>query len=1127
MVDVVGLRFVTDGQLEALNALRDYQDGLRDLSSLKNKYVATMNAAVAREVQAEKKAAQDIATAQRQRDAEDRAALQRYLRYQREREAAAQREARAAEKAAGEAIRLKQREAQETEALARAYNPLMAATAAYEREVIQLNRAHQLGVLTADQLEAKLAELGSAYAVAGTSAVNATRFMNQYGDGVQIAGIKTNRFGMISQQVGYQVGDFFVQVQSGTNAFVAFGQQATQLAGLLPGLAGAVVGIGISVGTMFLSAWDRSRKSAEAAGEAFDGVRQSLDNLEAVRLDTIGEGFAAAAKAARADFEGLLSVMEAVELRALEAALTAPVQALIDQLIEYERQRDLAIRFSADEPTMNILGQSDPERLIQTIQILNQLQGDTREELQQQLNLIEIQIRGSGLLTAEAQTLIAALATQLGMQESLATETEAAAEAEKERVSAAQAVSDALNAEMTSLLTRQMIAETVLRYGEESAELAQVEAALARETYEAEQMRLGLKEEALAAVMAEYDRTVAIEARVRALPAAYAAASASVDAMNARLGTTLGKIGSILSAIGQIGFGIVAAQAETAALNAGMSQGAARIEGEYAAAIAGGAQTGLAGLANTLQAGVVRVVSQARLAAEEERQAAVAASIASTAGGSDSGGGSVDETTQSIEEMTEAYNRLMGQLDPAIEAAQKMARDTKILTDAYDAGIISTEELAAAQKLLRESVEGDGDESWLVKPLEDFGAALGDLIESGGKDFEGFANRMVSTFSQAIAKMVAEQAAAKLGQMGGMFGGVFGAIAGAAVGFGLGKLLNTDGTPRQDARDAQALQLQTAILEAEGKTNVLRQMVLDKMWAGNHALQERLWLLEDEKRISDEKLGLQQQLWQLTGQTDKLRKLELSTLDKSNRALQKRIWMIEDRRAARALGDDALDDDGVPRDNSERLGLMRRIWELTGQTAKIRRAELLALEPANRELQKRIWALEKEAEAAAKAKAELQAVNADRRDLRRQWYELIGDEQKLREMDLKALDESLHPLQLRIWALQDEREAAEAAAEAAERLADSLTTDMFATLFDYERAVGRARNGGMAPLSTPAVSSTAGSSAVVTAAATGNATSTGSSTDALLAAILNRISRLESLHRKWDTNGLPEERVSA
>jgi hypothetical protein len=51
----------------------------------------------------------------------------------------------------------------------------------------------------------------------------------------QMAATKsTNRMGVVTQQAGYQVSDFIVQVQSGTNPFVAFSQQASQLAGVLP-----------------------------------------------------------------------------------------------------------------------------------------------------------------------------------------------------------------------------------------------------------------------------------------------------------------------------------------------------------------------------------------------------------------------------------------------------------------------------------------------------------------------------------------------------------------------------------------------------------------------------------------------------------------------------------------------------------------------------------------------------------------------------------------------------------------------------------------------------------------------------------------------------------------------------
>ena len=89
---------------------------------------------------------------------------------------------------------------------------------------------------------------------------------------------KMSKFGMVSQQVGYQVGDFFVQVQSGTSALVAFGQQGTQLAGLLPGVAGAVVGISLAVGTMLLRSFQQASGDAKTLTEAMEDLQDSFDD---------------------------------------------------------------------------------------------------------------------------------------------------------------------------------------------------------------------------------------------------------------------------------------------------------------------------------------------------------------------------------------------------------------------------------------------------------------------------------------------------------------------------------------------------------------------------------------------------------------------------------------------------------------------------------------------------------------------------------------------------------------------------------------------------------------------------------------------------------------------------------
>lgn len=87
------------------------------------------------------------------------------------------------------------------------------------------------------------------------------------------------------QQLGYQVGDFAVQVQGGTSAVTAFIQQGSQIAGAF-GPVGAVIGaVGAVVGAL-ATAWFRSGDAAETAGdqlrkltEGTDEYRKRLEDL--------------------------------------------------------------------------------------------------------------------------------------------------------------------------------------------------------------------------------------------------------------------------------------------------------------------------------------------------------------------------------------------------------------------------------------------------------------------------------------------------------------------------------------------------------------------------------------------------------------------------------------------------------------------------------------------------------------------------------------------------------------------------------------------------------------------------------------------------------------------------------
>ena len=83
------------------------------------------------------------------------------------------------------------------------------------------------------------------------SSTKADTAVTKTGAAAEKAAPKMSGFGTKAQQAGYQIQDFVVQVQSGTSVFVAFGQQASQLAGALgPGGAvlGAVIALGAAVG---------------------------------------------------------------------------------------------------------------------------------------------------------------------------------------------------------------------------------------------------------------------------------------------------------------------------------------------------------------------------------------------------------------------------------------------------------------------------------------------------------------------------------------------------------------------------------------------------------------------------------------------------------------------------------------------------------------------------------------------------------------------------------------------------------------------------------------------------------------------------------------------------------------
>ena len=435
--------------------------------------------------------------------------------------------------------------------LTAAYNPLFAAEQQYITTKNQIARASELGVLDAKQEAAALSNLEREYQALSKGVYLAGSRFNQFGEQSGIAGKSANRFGMYAQQAGYQLGDFAVQIQSGTNAGVAFSQQFAQLAGLIPGVAGAIttfaaIGIGLAIQNMITF-----NKQGKKTGEIYADLGSTLNNLESIRLDNVSKEFSEYAKVARQEFEAILDVSEKIELKSLKATLDQPLEKLRGQFKGYSARNSVISQMGGDTPDANILGFKDIERAAQAYQLLADIQGESKEELAQSLELQTRYLRGSGLLTPEVEKQLALMAEQLDIADAAVSSAENLGKAHRDILSNLQQ-----ETEMRLL---------ALKYGEDSVQvrLAELDAEHAKTlaTIEALDVTSELKLELEAAAQANYE------------------AESATIAWGNSLGYVKNQIAGIASILASIGGGMIsnAEKFTTAKL---IREGATRVEAE-------------------------------------------------------------------------------------------------------------------------------------------------------------------------------------------------------------------------------------------------------------------------------------------------------------------------------------------------------------------------------------------------------------------------------------------------------------------------------------------------------------------------------------------------------------------
>ena len=124
------------------------------------------------------------------------------------------------------------------------------------------------------------------------------------------------RMEILAQQAGYQVGDLAVQIQSGTNAAVALGQQGSQLLGFF-GPKGAIAGAALAIGTGLVAPLLNAKGAARDLSEELEELETSLGEVATGAEASISAGLTAKIVEAQSAVNELVAQCRAKTLRKL------------------------------------------------------------------------------------------------------------------------------------------------------------------------------------------------------------------------------------------------------------------------------------------------------------------------------------------------------------------------------------------------------------------------------------------------------------------------------------------------------------------------------------------------------------------------------------------------------------------------------------------------------------------------------------------------------------------------------------------------------------------------------------------------------------------------------------------
>lgn len=164
-----------------------------------------------------------------------------------------------------------------------------------EAEVRDVERAFKSGLITEKQYNAETARLAKSMDRLKTVAKGSAKDFRAFEKVVYGSGKALRAKEVQMQQAGYQLQDFIVQVQAGTNPLIAFSQQGSQLAGFFAGPWGAAIGLGIAalggLGTVLLGTKDKAKDLTEQVEDLADAFATYTDILGTNAIAQVNDQF--------------------------------------------------------------------------------------------------------------------------------------------------------------------------------------------------------------------------------------------------------------------------------------------------------------------------------------------------------------------------------------------------------------------------------------------------------------------------------------------------------------------------------------------------------------------------------------------------------------------------------------------------------------------------------------------------------------------------------------------------------------------------------------------------------------------------------------------------------------------